>query len=67
MPAERAKEDGVKFLKTLFGIGADPRAALLPLYGAVVAEARRPVWHLNRVSFRNAPKPAFRPALGGLP
>ena len=45
MPAERAKEDGVKFLKTLFGIGADPRAALLPLYGAVVAEARRPVWY----------------------
>ncbi len=35
----------MKFLKTLFGFGPDPRAALLPLYGSIIAEARQPVWY----------------------
>ena len=45
MPAERAKDKAVKFLKSLFGIGSDPRAALIPLYNSVVKEARQPVWY----------------------
>ena len=45
MPAERAKEYRVKFLKTLFGIGSDPRAAMIPLYRSIVAEARQPIWY----------------------
>ena len=45
MPAERAWGRSVKFLKTLFGIGPDPRAAMVPLYATIVAEARRPVWY----------------------
>ena len=35
----------MNFLKTLFGIGPDPRAALIPLYSSIVAEARQPVWY----------------------
>ncbi len=35
----------MKFLKTLFGIGPDPRAAMIPLYISVVAEARQPAWY----------------------
>ncbi|WP_340314782.1 ubiquinol-cytochrome C chaperone family protein [Rhizorhabdus argentea] len=45
MPAEQAEEQDVNFLKTLFGIGADPREGLIPLYNSVVAEARQPVWY----------------------
>ena len=37
----------MKFLKTLFGIGPDPRAEMIPLYNAVVAEARRPDWYAD--------------------
>jgi cytochrome b pre-mRNA-processing protein 3 len=35
----------VKFLKTLFGFGPDPRAEMIPLYNMIVAEARRPLWY----------------------
>ncbi|KQX17922.1 MULTISPECIES: ubiquinol-cytochrome C chaperone family protein [unclassified Sphingomonas] len=35
----------MKFLKTLFGFGPDPREELVPLYGAIVAEARDPMWY----------------------
>lgn len=35
----------MNFLKSLFGFGPDPREALVPLYAAVVAEARDPVWY----------------------
>jgi cytochrome b pre-mRNA-processing protein 3 len=35
----------VKFLKTLFGLGPDPRAEMIPLYNSIVAEARQPVWY----------------------
>ena len=45
MPAERAEEQDVNFLKTLFGFGPDPREALIPLYNSVVAEARQPAWY----------------------
>lgn len=45
MPAERAEDQDVKFLKTLFGIGPDPRAAMIPLYRSIVAEARQPAWY----------------------
>lgn len=45
MSAERAKERDVKFLKTLFGIGQDPRAAMIPLYRSIVTEARQPAWY----------------------
>jgi cytochrome b pre-mRNA-processing protein 3 len=44
-PAEWAKDYVVKFLKTLFGFGSDPRAALIPLYNSVVIEARQPAWY----------------------
>ncbi len=33
------------FVKKLFGIGADPREAMIPLYGSIVAEARAPWWY----------------------
>jgi cytochrome b pre-mRNA-processing protein 3 len=45
MPAERAKEIDVKILRTLLGIGADPREALIPLYNSIVVEARQPAWY----------------------
>lgn len=35
----------LKFLQSLFGFGRDPREALIPLYGSIVAEARDPVWY----------------------
>ena len=35
----------MKFLKTLFGIGSDPRAEMVPLYNSVVIEARQPAWY----------------------
>lgn len=35
----------MNILKTLFGIGPDSRAALIPLYGSIVAEARQPAWY----------------------
>ena len=35
----------MNFLKTLFGIGPDPRAALIPLYNSIVLEARQPAWY----------------------
>lgn len=35
----------MNFLKTLFGIGPDPREVLIPLYNSVVTEARDPVWY----------------------
>lgn len=35
----------MQFLKTLFGIGPDPREELVPLYGAIVRAAREPVWY----------------------
>lgn len=35
----------MRFLKTIFGIGADSRAELIPLYNSVVAEARQPAWY----------------------
>jgi cytochrome b pre-mRNA-processing protein 3 len=35
----------VKFLKSLFGFGPDPREELVPLYTAIVTEARDPVWY----------------------
>lgn len=35
----------MKFLKTLFGFGPDPREALVPLYTAIVHAAREPVWY----------------------
>lgn len=37
----------MKILKTLFGIGPDPRAATIPLYRSIVAEARQPVWYAD--------------------
>jgi len=37
----------VKLLRTLFGIGPDPREALAPLYGSIIAEARRPAWYAD--------------------
>lgn len=45
MSAERAEDESVKFLKTLFGIGPDPRAQMIPLYRSIVGEARRPEWY----------------------
>jgi cytochrome b pre-mRNA-processing protein 3 len=35
----------VGFVKRLFGIGADPREAMIPLYGSIVAEARARWWY----------------------
>lgn len=35
----------MKFLKSIFGFGPDPREELIPLYAAVVAEARDPYWY----------------------
>jgi len=35
----------VKFLKTPFGIGPDPREALVPLYARIVHVAREPAWY----------------------
>lgn len=35
----------MKLLKKLFGLGADPREALVPLYTSIVAEARKPAWY----------------------
>ncbi|MBO9376580.1 ubiquinol-cytochrome C chaperone [Sphingomonas histidinilytica] len=35
----------MKFLKSIFGFGPDPREELVPLYTAIVAEARDPVWY----------------------
>lgn len=35
----------MKFLKTLFGFGPDPREELVPLYIAIVHIAREPVWY----------------------
>jgi cytochrome b pre-mRNA-processing protein 3 len=35
----------VNLVKKLFGLGADPRQAMIPLYGSVVAEARQPWWY----------------------
>ncbi|MES2496167.1 MAG: ubiquinol-cytochrome C chaperone family protein [Pseudomonadota bacterium] len=35
----------MKFLKTLFGFGPDPREAMIPLYTAIVTEARDPFWY----------------------
>ncbi|KRB79701.1 ubiquinol-cytochrome C chaperone [Sphingomonas sp. Root710] len=35
----------MNFLKTLFGIGPDPREVLIPLYNSVVTEARDPAWY----------------------
>lgn len=35
----------MKFLKSLFGFGPDPREELVPLYTAIVTEARDPVWY----------------------
>ncbi|TAJ43181.1 MAG: ubiquinol-cytochrome C chaperone, partial [Chitinophagaceae bacterium] len=35
----------MKFLKTLFGFGPDPREALVPLYIAIVHIAREPAWY----------------------
>lgn len=35
----------MRLLKTLFGIGPDPRAELLPLYASIVEEARDPAWY----------------------
>ena len=35
----------MQFLKTLFGLGPDPREALVPLYTAIVHRAREPVWY----------------------
>lgn len=35
----------MKFLKTLFGFGPDPREELVPLYSAIVTEARNPFWY----------------------
>jgi cytochrome b pre-mRNA-processing protein 3 len=35
----------VNFVKRLFGIGADPRAAMIPLYRSIVEEARSPWWY----------------------
>lgn len=45
IPAERVEDMIVKFLKSLFGFGRDPREALIPLYGSVVAEARDPTYY----------------------
>lgn len=35
----------MKFLKTLFGFGPDPREDLVPLYIAIVHIAREPAWY----------------------
>lgn len=35
----------MKFLKSLFGFGPDPREEMIPLYAAIVTEARDPVWY----------------------
>ena len=35
----------MKLVKRLFGIGTDPREALVPLYTSIVAAARQPVWY----------------------
>jgi cytochrome b pre-mRNA-processing protein 3 len=35
----------VGFVRRLFGIGTDPREAMIPLYGSIVAEARAPWWY----------------------
>lgn len=35
----------MKFLKTMFGFGRDPREDLVPLYTAIVHAAREPVWY----------------------
>ena len=37
----------MKFLKTLFGIGPDPRAAMIPLYRSIVVMARQPDWYAD--------------------
>lgn len=37
----------MNFLKTLFGIGPDPREVLIPLYNSIVAEARDPAWYAD--------------------
>ncbi|MFZ5706579.1 MAG: ubiquinol-cytochrome C chaperone family protein [Pseudomonadota bacterium] len=37
----------MRFFKSLFGIGPDPREALIPLYSSAVAEARRPLWYAD--------------------
>jgi len=38
-------DDGVKFLKSIFGLAPDPREQLVPLYAAIVTEARDPFWY----------------------
>ena len=35
----------MQFLKTLFGLGPDPRETLVPLYTAIVQAAREPLWY----------------------
>ncbi|KKC24201.1 ubiquinol-cytochrome C chaperone family protein [Sphingomonas sp. SRS2] len=35
----------MNFLKTIFGIGPDPREVLIPLYNSIVGEARDPAWY----------------------
>jgi len=39
------EDDDVKIVKKLFGLGPDPREALVPLYVSVVEAARRPAWY----------------------
>lgn len=37
----------MNFLKTLFGIGPDPREVLIPLYNSIVIEARDRTWYAD--------------------
>lgn len=41
----RLRGKAVNFLKSLFGIGPDPREVLIPLYNSIVTEARAPAWY----------------------